>query len=153
MSEENLNVGIILDTTAAHQQLAAVEAQASQVNQEVNTLSTNARETIRVTVGLMRSTYGMLRGALRAAGVTVDAITNAVVSATIQLGEQFLLIATAEAVTPGMKAAAVITAIQAGIIIASAVQMEKEKKERQRSIEATNLIINNVNSFVGWLNY
>jgi len=153
MSEENLNVGILLNTQEAKQQLKDVNDQVQRTNQELNQTKQNSRDTMIMAIGVIRNSYGILRGVLKAAGVTVDSITNAVITATLQMGQQFYTLATAQSVTPGMQAAAVITALQAGIIIASAINQEKEAKDISREIEATTLILGNVNSIIGGMNF
>jgi hypothetical protein len=144
MSEE-FNVGIILDTSEAKRDVEEINHEVNQANHELEETKRSARDTMIMTMTVVRSSYAILRGVLIASGMTIDAVTNAVIQSTLRLGQQFYTIATAQSVTPGMQAAAIITAIQAGIIIASAIQYEEDRKKATDTIQATNLMLNGMN--------
>jgi len=153
MSEENLNVGIILDTTDAKRDLNEIDAQTKKVNLELEKTKENTRDTMVQTISVVRASYGILRGVLKAAGITTSSVTNAVIQAMFMSAQAFAKLAAAETKTPFMQAAAIITAIQAGVIIAQAMQAEKESKDISREIEATSLILGNVNMMMGVFNH
>lgn len=153
MADDELNVGILLNTTDAKRELDQIGEEVKSTNNSLEKTKENSRDTMLMAINVIRNSYGILRGALKAAGITIDSITNAVITATLQMGQQFYTLATAQSVTPGMQWAAVITAIQAGIIIASAVNQEKESKQISQEIEATNLILNGINSIIGGMNF
>jgi hypothetical protein len=153
MSEENLNVGIILDTTDAKRDLNEIDAQTKKVNLELEKTKENTRDTMVQTISVVRASYGILRGVLKAAGITTSSVTNAVIQAMFMSAQAFAQLAAAEAKTPFTQAAAIITAIQAGVIIAQAMQAEKESKDISREIEATSLILGNVNMMMGVFNH
>jgi len=153
MSEEDLKIGILLDTRQAKQELRDIEGEKKEMDKGLEETRDKARDTMMMTFGVVRSSYQLLRGTLRAAGITIDAVTNATIQSLINVGQQFYKLATAKAVTPGMQAAAVVTFIQSAIIIAQAMQYEKESKEISRNIETTNAMLNGINGIIGSINF
>jgi vacuolar-type H+-ATPase subunit I/STV1 len=152
MSEE-LNVGILLDTSEAQKQLNEINTAVKQTNGNLDITKQEARDTLNMAMSAIRGTYSILRGVLKSAGISIDAVTNAVIQASMMAGQQLITLATAQSVTPGMQAAAVISFIQAGVIIAMAVQQEKEAKDISREIESAQSIVSGVNSIIGGINW
>lgn len=153
MSEENFNLSIILDTNEAQNQLKDIEQKTKNADVALEEVKKKSRETTIAVISIIRVSYGILRGVLRASGITIDAVTNAVIQSALMMGQQMYTIATAQAVTPGMAAAAIITGIQAGVVMGTAFAAQGKAADITRDIETANMIIGNVNAMVGLMHF
>ena len=134
-------------------ELDAAENQRAQLDDNLKTTKEKAITTARFAMNVISSSYEMLKGVLELGGITIDRITNAIVTSSLQVGNMLLNIASAETVTPGMQAAAVITFLQAGFIIGSAIQMQQNSQSNLQQLAGIRNVFGSVNSFIGRLNY
>jgi hypothetical protein len=157
MSENEMNVGIILDTSKAKAELNEVESQKKVADAGLEQTKQNARDTMQVSFAVVRSSYQLLKGILKAAGVTVDGITNAVIMSTLNVGQQLYTIGTAYttagAVNPMMMAVGIATLVQSGLVINAAINQEQQSKETMRQIEITNDIMGGIVGMIGAIHY
>lgn len=151
MSE--LDVVLTLDISGAKKQLTEVEIQAAKARKDLAKARQDARDTLMLSITVLRTSYGILRGVLRASGITIDAITNAVIQSTLTFAQQLAVIGTAAAVTPGMQAIAVIAAIQYGIVLGSAINAKIQGQKSAEELETINMIFGNVNGMIGGFNH
>lgn len=153
MSEEIENLGILLDTSKAMEDLRAVENKKQEIDAGLKKTQQNTRDTVQMAITAFEVGWDMTRGVLKLAGISISGVTNAIVRSVFAIGKQLYTLATSQAVTPGMQWAAALTFVQAGITIASAIAYENESQQAMRTIEGTNMIISNVNWIIGRLNY
>jgi len=151
MSE--LDVTIKLDVSGAKRELSEVDKQTTKAKADLKELKQNARDTAMLTITVLRTSYGILRGVLRAAGITIDAVTNAIVQSTLTFAQQLATVATAASVTPGMQAIAVIAAIQYGLVLGSAIVAKREGEKTSQDIETINMIFGSMNGMIGGFNH
>ena len=144
------NLGILLDTSKAQQDLNDVERKRQQADGLLNQTQAKSKTTWYDAVRIARASWGILSNILEIAGVTLSQTLNANIQAMFLIGRQTAAIAAAEVLTPGMAVAAALTFVQAGLMVASAYEAErkskdlsKELKDAQQMFRAVNMIIGN----------
>lgn len=151
------NLGILLDTSQAMNDLNAVESKRLEVETGLKTTQDNTRMTKAMAFAVAAQSWEMLRGVLKLAGVTISEVTNAVVRSTLNVGNSLYQVAAAYAaagtVNPFMAAAAITTMIQAGVVIGSAIALEGQNQQAMKYISASNSILHGVNGFIGYMNW
>lgn len=157
MSDQIENLGIILNTNQAMNELNAVEAKRQQVEGGLKSTQDNTRMTKAMAFAVAAQSWDMLRGVLKLAGVTISEVTNAVVRSTLNVGNSLYQVAAAYAaagtVSPFMAAAAITTMIQAGIVIGTAIALDGQNQQAMKYISASNSILHGVNGFIGTINW
>jgi len=143
------NLGILLDTSKAQQDLNDVERKRQQADGLLNQTQAKSKTTWMDAVRIARASWGILSNILEIAGVTLSQTLNANIQAMFLIGQQTARIATAEALTPGMAIAAALTFVQAGLMVASAYEAERKSKELSKELKDAQQMFHAVNRIVG----
>jgi hypothetical protein len=146
---ERLDLGILMDVEQSRRDLRSVEDQRQRVNTGLEQTQQKAKTTWNDAMRVARASWAIFDNIMEMAGFGLSAVSKAIVNSVFLIGQQFSRIAAAEAVTPGMQLAAVITAVQAGFMIASAWQSEQKLKEESATLRNAQQIFHGINMIVG----
>lgn len=143
------NLGILLDTAKAQQDLTDVERKRQRTDALLTQTQEKSKTTWMDAVRVARASWGILSNILQIAGVTISQTLNANIRAMFLIGQQTARIAAAEALTPGMAVAAALTFVQAGLMVASAYEAERKSKELSKEMKDAQQMFHAVNMIIG----
>ncbi len=135
-----------IDADKAVADLDRVDAKRKQVDSNLDQTNLKSEWTFHKARQVVMASFNVLTNFLEIAGISIPRTVQALVSGALSVGTALYTIATAEAVTPYMQAAAVITAISAAASIGAAFTAEAEGKKIANNINQT---IHGINMLVG----
>lgn len=150
---DEFTLGVILDTQKAMHDLRMVESERQRVEAGLRQTQENTNKTKINAIEAFQIGWGVTRGILKIAGISISGVTNAIINSVLAVGAELYKLAHIQAVTPGMQISAALTIASAITTIASAVSFENDAQQAMNIIHGTNAIISEVNWIIGRLNY
>jgi len=143
MSEK---IQLDLDTDPLVKKLEAVDKMREGVE-------SRAKASFNQVVGMARASYMLLNSVVRAAGGSIPATLEAIISGTISAVAIFKPLLTAAAVTPGMQIQAAIGFANIVLTFAALSAAQQKKDEITQSIRGMNGVLTGISALIGSINF
>ncbi len=104
-------------------------------------------------VGMARASYMLIKNVVQAAGGTIPATLEAIISGTISAIAILKPLLTATAVTPGMQAQAAIGFANLVLTFAALSAAQQKKADIQQTIAGVNGILTGISALIGTINF
>ncbi len=132
---------------------AKIEETEEKAEEVIEKIDTSTTASYNQVLNMARSTWLMTQGIVRAAGGAISATFRMAVGATLGAISMLLPIFTAEAVTPGMQANAILGMISIATAIAALSAAQKEEQELALQFRGANMALHGIQSIIGVLNF
>ncbi len=143
MSEK---IELDLDTRPLVEKLEAVDKLRRDVEDA-------AKTSFNQVVGMARASYMLLNSVVRAAGGSIPATLEAIISGTISAIAIFKPLLTAAAVTPGMQIQAAIGFANLVLTFAALSAAQQKKDEITQTISGMNGVLTGLSALIGTINF
>ena len=112
-----------------------------------------AKTSFNQVVGMARASYMLLNSVVRAAGGSIPATLEAIISGTISAIAIFKPLLTAAAVTPGMQIQAAIGFANLVLTFAALSAAQQKKDEITQTISGMNGVLTGLSALIGTINF
>ena len=152
MSDLN-NYFLALDTSKAHEDLEAIEAERKKTEEAIKKTNEEARKDLGKTwmkaVSVMQGTWASMETISRAMGVTIPTFYRTVISSVFSAAKILIPIFTAMEMTPATAIQGLIGLAQIGISISAAIKAQQEKTKAEDDLNRMNTYLSGVSSLIG----